>query len=187
MRRGAIGLGLALATGGVALSASASGWPMTGHMAGHMMLVAVAAPVLAWGLAGRVSFGSPLAMSVVELVAVWGWHLPGMRRWADAFAPAMAVEQVTFLAAGVALWAPALARPAAGVGALLLTSMHMTLLGALIGLAPRPLFHLHGRGVDALADQQLGGVVMLVVGGTAYLLGGLALLGGLLRQREVLA
>ena len=35
---------------------------------------------------------------------------------------------------------------------------------------------------DALADQQLGGVVMLLVGGASYCLGGLWLLGTLLRR-----
>nr|WP_241769342.1 cytochrome c oxidase assembly protein [Sphingomonas melonis] len=65
---------------------------------------------------------------------------------------------------------------------MLVTSMHMTLLGALIGLAPRPLYMHHGP--DALADQQLAGVVMLLVGGIAYLIGGLAMLGRLLQPRE---
>ena len=37
---------------------------------------------------------------------------------------------------------------------------------------------------DALADQQLAGVVMLLVGGIAYLIGGLAMLGRLLQPRE---
>ena len=60
----------------------------------------------------------------------------------------------------------------------------MTLLGVLVTLAPRPLFSGHGHhafGLDALQDQQLGGVVMLVVGAGSYLLGGLLLLAGMLR------
>jgi putative membrane protein len=70
---------------------------------------------------------------------------------------------------------------------LLLTSMHMTLLGALLALSPRPLYpHLHGAaGLTPLADQQLGGAIMLLVGGVSYLLGGLALTVGLLRGRPV--
>ena len=92
-----------------------------------------------------------------------------------------------FLGVGVGLWRAAVVHPAGGVAALLLTSMHMTLLGALIGLAPRPLYAMMAMhpapGLDALADQQLGGVVMLVVGGAAYCLGGLALLGTILRER----
>ncbi|MGJ3629247.1 c-type cytochrome [Sphingomonas sp. MMS24-JH45] len=45
--------------------------------------------------------------------------------------------------------------------------MGVTLLGALIGLAPRPLFAMMAMhpapGLDALSDQQVGGVVMLLV------------------------
>ena len=84
--------------------------------------------------------------SLVELVVVWGWHAParGCGRELD---PRHVVEQATFLAAGLLLWLclhrpqgqrrPA-TRPAPS--ALLLTSIHMTLLGALLALAPRPLY-----------------------------------------------
>ena len=80
----------------------------------------------------------------------------------------------------------------AGVAALLLTAMHMTLLGALIALSPRPLYQ-HAGGLAALTpieDQQLGGAIMLVIGGVAYLAGGLwlmvELLGSRVRGKEVL-
>jgi putative membrane protein len=67
------------------------------------------------------------------------------------------------------------ARAGAGIVALLLTSMHMTLLGALFALAGRPLFHHAGASsvAAAVADQQRGGVIMLLVGGASYLAGGL--------------
>lgn len=82
-------------------------------------------------------------------------------------------------------------QPAIGVAVLLLTSMQMTLLGVLIGLASRPLYsgmamHLV-FGLDALVDQQLDRVVMLVVGTASYCLGGLWMRAGLLRQQEVRA
>lgn len=167
---------------------------MTGHMLGHMLAVAVAAPLLAWRGASAArdrGNGLPLLVAAVELVVVWGWHLPGARDLADGLVAVALVEQATFLGVGYALWRTALARPASGVAALLLTSMHMTLLGVLIGLAPRPLYAamaMHpAPGLDALADQQLGGVVMLVVGGASYCLGGLWMLAGLLRKREVRA
>jgi putative membrane protein len=55
--------------------------------------------------------------------------------------------------------------------------MHMTLLGALLALTPRPLYpHADGfAGLTALEDQHLGGAIMLLIGGIAYLLCGLAL------------
>ena len=192
MRRAVSALGVALLAGGWAVA----GLGMTGHMAAHMLAVAVAAPCIAVGIAGTRAdpaqrlphIVTPLAMSVVELGVVWSWHLPVLRA-AAAHAPLLlALEQASFLAAGVLLWTAVLApgARAMGVGALLLTSMHMTLLGALIGLAPRPLYpammHQTPWGLAPLADQQLSGVVMLLVGGAAYFLGGLGLLGTLLRQ-----
>ena len=75
-----------------------------------------------------------------------------------------------------------------GVVALLLTSMHMTLLGVLLTMAPRPLY---GTGpapclgivLSPEQDQQVGGVVMLLLGAVAYLVGGLALFGSVMRGR----
>ncbi|PZQ51021.1 MAG: hypothetical protein DI555_21625 [Novosphingobium pentaromativorans] len=167
---------------------------MAGHMTGHMIAVAVAAPLLAFGLAGGAldparrwpRVVTPMAMMLVELVAVWSWHVPALRRLADGTPAFAATEHATFLIAGLLLWSAVVHTPhrAAGIGALLLTSMHMTLLGVLIGLAPRPLYAMHHAafpGLDPLTDQQLGGVAMLVIGGVSYFLGGLALLAGLLR------
>ena len=168
-----------------------SSYGMTGHMAAHMIAVAIAAPLIAAGLQGGrfdpatrwLRLASPLPAALIEAVVVWGWHVPALRSLAAHHPVALAIEQASFLAAGLLLWSAVLAprHRAAGVGALLVTSMHMTLLGALIGLAPRPLYTHHGA--DALADQQLAGVVMLLVGGIAYLAGGLAMLGRLLQTR----
>ncbi len=189
MRHGATIAGVALLPAGWAMAAAGG---MTGHMAGHMIAVAVAAPLIAWGIGGGrfdparafPRLVTPMAMMVVELAVVWGWHLPVLRALADTSVAVLVVEQAMFLAAGLLLWAAVLGtgpeRRAGGVGALLLTSMHMTLLGALVGLAPRPLYaHHHG-----IEDQQLGGVVMLMVGAASYFAGGLAMLGTLLRSGE---
>lgn len=174
----------------------ASDMGMTGHMVGHMTTVAIAAPLIAHGISGArfdpatrwPRMVSPMAMMLVELATVWLWHLPGLRATVHGSWLVIAIEQACFLMAGLLLWSSVLHAPhrIAGIGALLLTSMHMTLLGALIGLAPRPLYPHHDTnfGLDALADQQLGGVVMLIIGGASYMIGGLALLAGLLRTRE---
>lgn len=181
-------VGLALVPVGWALSP----FGMTGHMAAHMIAVAIAAPLIAWGVQGSrydptclfPRLAVPLTAALVEAVVVWGWHVPALRRVVTHAPLWLALEQGMFLAAGLLLWSAVLAprHRAAGVAALLVTSMHMTLLGALIGLAPRPLYMHHGP--EALADQQLAGVVMLLVGGIAYLVGGLAMLGRLLQTRK---
>ena len=194
MKGAALATGLALVPTGWILAVLPLG--MTGHMAGHMIAVAIAAPFLALGLSqGRLDPArlwpgliTPMAMMLVELVTVWLWHLPALRAATMTSFPLLGLEQLCFLGAGLLLWSSVLRADhrAAGIGALLLTSMHMTLLGVLIGLAPRPLYAAadhHLAGMDPLIDQQLGGVLMLLVGGASYFIGGLVLLASLLRQR----
>lgn len=172
------------------------------HMTLHMGVVAVVAPLLALGIAGTAldpvqrapAWFPPVPLSIVELVIVWGWHAPALHQAARHTPLGLAAEQVSFLVAGVLVWLAALggspgqrrARAGAGITALLLTSMHMTLLGALLALSPRVLYPHHGHTLDptALEDQHLGGAIMLLAGGIAYLVGGLGLTAGLLRSRQ---
>jgi putative membrane protein len=170
-------------------------------MVAHMGVVAVASPLIALGLPAGWRFGPsmpaalPVVASLLELFAVWGWHAPAMRVAAQSSVAVMVAEQATFLAVGVLLWSTSLAAPrermhaASGAAALLLTSIHMTLLGALLALSPRPLYSAgevtcFGVVLDAGQDQQLGGVVMLGVGALVYMAGGLMLVSGLLADAD---
>ncbi|MBA2438592.1 MAG: cytochrome c oxidase assembly protein, partial [Acidimicrobiia bacterium] len=135
---------------------------------------------------------APIPASVLELIVVWLWHVPAFHYAARHHQTALVLEQATFLAAGLFLWLAAAAgdsrqstaRAAAGIGGLLFTSIHMTLLGALFALAPRLLYD-HAAsdvaGASALDDQHLGGAIMLLVGGVSYLAGGLWLAARLVR------
>lgn len=175
------------------------------HMAVHMGVVAVAAPLLAAAIANgpldparrrprgwMAAAWWPLFASAVEFVVVWGWHVPGLHLLARHEPFAYVLEQVSFLGAGVLLWLAALGqgaagnreRAGAGALALLLTATHMTLLGVLLATANRVLY-VHGSAMaGALWDQQLGGVLMLAIGGVAYLAGALVLLLRLLDRRD---
>ena len=171
------------------------------HMTMHMAVVAVAAPLLAAAMAGTIAdpvrtlpyVVAPIPASMVELVVVWAWHVPALHQAARHGTGAFVLEQATFVIAGVLLWSAALGgdreqrrlRAGSGVVALLFTSMHMTLLGALFALANRPLFT-HGSPPDvwSLTDQHAGGVIMLLVGGASYLAGGLWLTAAALRSRS---
>jgi len=171
-----------------------------GHMLMHVMVVAVAAPLLAIGLAGsRLDFSSripflfsPVLASVIELFVVWAWHMPALHHAARTSQSAELLEQGSYLFVGLLVWLAAFGgvrhqRALAGIAGLLLTSMHMTLLGVLLTMASRPLFEHTGSalsGLGPLEDQQLGGVIMLVFGGTSYLIGGLYLLSGLLQDKR---
>lgn len=169
------------------------------HMLAHMGVVALAAPLLALGLADRIPMAlpraAPVIASLVEFVVVWGWHAPAARLWAETTAAGTVAEQLSFLGAGLFLWLSCLAGShdslsrATGAFALLLTSMHMTLLGALMALSPRPLYGMDdvtcfGTQLSASLDQQFGAVIMLGVGGAVYLAGGVSLLAGILSARR---
>jgi putative membrane protein len=133
----------------------------------------------------------------VELLVVWAWHAPALHQAARATPGGFILEQACFFAAGLLVWISSVGggsrrpheRAGSGVAALLLTSMHMTLLGALLALSPRALYPHEGHGghssLSALDDQQLGGAIMLVVGGIAYLAGGLGLTVRLVRRKTV--
>jgi putative membrane protein len=167
----------------------------------HMGVVALAAPLLALGLGGTAydptsrapRLFAPIPASVAELIVVWAWHAPALHHFARHTALGLVLEQATFLGTGLWLWLAAFGgsaeqraeRGAAGVLALLLTSMHMTLLGALLALPPRALYmhHAESGALTPLEDQHLGGAIMLVAGGIAYLAGGLALTVEILRRR----
>jgi len=116
-----------------------------------------------------------------------------MRAAAQSSVAASVAEQATFLVAGVFLWSTSFAAPgerthaATGAAALLLTSIHMTLLGALLALSPRPLYGTgevtcFGVVLDAASDQQFGGVLMLLIGAIVYLAGGIVLVSRLLED-----
>lgn len=171
------------------------------HMILHMAVVAIAAPLLAIGLAGTKldpvrkvpALFAPIPASVLELAVVWAWHTPALHHAARHTESGFLAEQGTFLLSGLFVWISAFGgdpasranRNAAGIVALLLTSMHMTLLGALLALTPHPLY-VHAERFSRLTpldDQHLGGAIMLLVGGLSYLLGGLTLTAGLLRIR----
>lgn len=195
MRRCALFAGLVLLTGAwlgpLPQLAQAS---FAAHMSLHLLLIAGAAPLIAIGLAGAridsmlatTGLLSPILASVIELIVVWAWHVPALHAASRAETGVFVLEQGSFLGAGLLLWLSVFSRTAGpsqraaiGVIALLLTSMHMALLGVLLNLAPRPLYRHHGD--LALADQQLGGLLMLIVGGTVYMLAGLWLLARLLQ------
>jgi putative membrane protein len=189
------------------------------HMTVHMGVVAVAAPFLALGVAGGrldpvvrfPKFFAPIPISLLELVVVWTWHAPAFHNVARHTIFGLFAEQSMFLVCGLLLWLSAFGgsqplstnRAAAGVIGLLLTMMHMVLLGALLAMTPRPLYS-HGEsdlgshtqspigshhemhtGLTPLEDQHLGGAIMLVGGGVSYLIGGLCLSVRLLRRNSI--
>ena len=163
-----LGAGLAVALWTLPLGDQIGGFPA--HMLRHALLVAVVPALLAPALPARRA-PPPMLAAGVEFAAAWGWHLPGAHM-AALLSPALgAAEQASFLLGGLGIWwAARAASPLGGAAALLLTSIHMTMLGAAILLAPRVLYPYCDLGAQAT-----GAMLMLAVVTPAYLLGGLAL------------
>ncbi|MBP2549889.1 putative membrane protein [Neorhizobium galegae] len=196
MRRGMFVFGLLVLCAAWALLVVENAASFSVHMITHMAVVAGAAPLLALSLSGtrydRVSTSrllTPITASLIELVVVWGWHLPALRALSESLPLVRMLEQASFLTAGLILWLSCFGgsgeardeRRLGGTLGLLFTTMHMTLLGALLALSPRPLYGdglvtCFGTTLSAGEDQQVGGVVMLMVGAAVYLAGGVALL-----------
>ena len=175
----------------------------TAHMTLHISVIAIGVPMLALGIAGSpldpvrrfpVLF-APIPASIVELVIVWAWHAPLLHGMARSSHALLLVEQGSFFLAGMLVWLASFGgdplqrhqRAVAATAGLLLTSMHMTLLGVLLAIAGRPLYaHAHAAlfGLSPLQDQHAGGLIMLLFGGAAYLLGAMYRVAGILKGRR---
>jgi putative membrane protein len=149
----------------------------------HMLLVLVAAPLLAYAWPRRHS--APVresthggwrmwAPTLAFFLALWFWHMPDPYDATFRYTFVYWCMHVTLFGSGILLWRvflhhpPGQAAEALAVGAL--TSMQMSLLGAVLTFAGRPLFAWHllsmtgAWGVTPLQDQQLGGAFMWVPG-----------------------
>jgi len=139
----------------------------------HLLIVAVAAPLIAASLPAsrRGSVGTWLLISTAVL---WAWHVPAAYDAALTDARLYWAMQLSLLVSAVAFWralaaAPAPAALLGAVGGM----AQMGMLGSLLTFAPRPLYLSHllttqPWGLDPLADQQLGGLVMWVLGMIPY-------------------
>ena len=99
--------------------------------------------------------------------------------------------QVSLFGSAVWLWSTLLARSRYGlpwlIGAALISSLQLGLLGALITLAPLPVYDPHlattyAWGLTPLEDQQLGGVIMGATGAGVFLLAAVLELSSAMRR-----
>jgi putative membrane protein len=143
--------------------------------------------------AGWRALTGPLAAWLLHALALWLWHVPAFFDAALHSEPLHVLQHLSFLASALLFWWAVLGgdrRVASGVAmALLFTTMlHTGILGALLTLAPTPWYPWYADtsaalGFDPLEDQQLGGLVMWVPGGLAYLVAGLVLAAQWLARR----
>jgi putative membrane protein len=136
---------------------------------------------------------NPLLAFLAVAAAWWGWHAPALYDAAVRHSVVHAAEHLTLLGTGIWWWNCVLGRhhiPAAqGIALTAATGIHLNVLGALITFAPHPLYAAYSGayGLSALEDQQLGGVLMWIVGGFVSLGFLVVFVHELLREEEAKA
>jgi cytochrome c oxidase assembly factor CtaG len=138
----------------------------------------------------------PLVAWLVHAIALWVWHVPVLfdavlqNEWVHT------LQHISFLASALLFWWALIHGPqgAMGYGAAVLylftTSIHSGALGALLTVAgtvwyPSYIGLTSSWGLTPLEDQQLGGLIMWIPAGVVYLIAGLALFVGWLREAEL--
>lgn len=177
------------------------------HMVQHMLLIAVAAPLLAVGAPGlplmlaapprlrrwlgghqyRLRTSWPVRVLALPVTAwflhigvLWAWHMPAAFDAALHSELLHVVEHLSFVGTSWLLWwhvaTPGRARMRRPVAAMYLFTVLLpsAALGAVLTLAATPLYAEQAArtvhaGADALADQQLAGLVMWIPADVVYL------------------
>ena len=172
------------------------GYLFSAHMVQHLALTLVFPPLLLYGTPAwvvRPLLGSawvlrvarratrPLAAGALFSAPITLWHVPQFYEAALEHHPLHIVQHLVFMATAVIMWWPILSPvpelPRASYPTQLIylfaLGLPMSLAGALITLSERVLYPFYAAaprvwGLTPLADQQLGGLLMWVVG-TIYL------------------
>jgi putative membrane protein len=148
----------------------------------HVLLVAVAAPLIAGALPRRPA-GSLALATAAQAVVFWAWHAPAVYGWALSGDAAYWLMQLSLLGTAVWFWVAVRRGPAPGaVAALLLAMVAMGLLGALLTFTGQPVYAPHflttaAWGLSPLEDQQAAGLIMWAPAAAVYLAAALWLLG----------
>jgi putative membrane protein len=161
--------------------------PLSTHMAQHIALMNVLAPLAAIAL---VNYGftaarpsSLWAATAVQIALLWGWHLPSMQNAVATSGSIAAAMHLSLFASALLFWICLLCVPARatwqGILALLLTGKLACLLAGLLVFAPRLLYAASTAGHPAhgatLADQQLAGLLMITACPLSYVMAGIVL------------
>jgi putative membrane protein len=165
----------------------------------HMVLALIAAPLIALGepLRGFSKWrakpgGRPIAAALLFAGLLAFWHAPVPYELTFASTPIYWAMHLSLIGSAVWLWSEIFAADGAGggsvVAAALIGMVGMGLVGALITFAPHSLYARHALttavwGFTPLEDQQLGGAIMWVPGGSVFLAAAVASLWRALCER----
>jgi len=162
-------IGAVLALLGVALLWRLGAVLFAAHMTQHLLLIAIAAPLL---VLGGVEIRLPLLAGWASFVGIFlFWHWPLAFRWAARHPMAEILELASILAAAVAFWSGVLGKATLNDGAralLVMTAAVLTdLPGVVMLFSPRAICTMPAEnaarfGLTPLQDQQVAGLLMWV-------------------------
>ena len=153
---------------------------VSSHMAIHIGLMNVVAPVIAIALVQRLRPLSSTAFwstAALQIGALWFWHLPNVQAAATTHAGALLMHGSLF-AVALLFWTGVLQMRGPGrwqaILGLIVTGKLSCLLAALLIFSPRLLYasHHHAAPVE---DQQLAGLLMITACPVSYILGALVI------------
>jgi putative membrane protein len=128
----------------------------------------------------------PLAAWMLHFAALWLWHVPSLFQYALKNNGIHALQHASFLFTALLFWWAVLGKQGlhgsrgASIAYLFSTMMHTSALGALFTVSETVWYPVYGDnalafGLAPLEDQQLGGLIMWIPGGLAYVAAGLVL------------
>jgi putative membrane protein len=136
----------------------------------------------------------PLVAWALHALALWAWHIPAAFDAALEHEGLHIAQHFSFLGTALFFWWAVLGHdprgrygPGHSAAYLFTTMMHTAALGALLSLAPTPWYAPYipqtgALGFDPVEDQQLGGLVMWVPAGLAYVIAALWVIGRMLTR-----
>jgi cytochrome c oxidase assembly factor CtaG len=135
----------------------------------------------------------PFGAWCFHAVALWLWHVPALFEAALASPGIHVLQHASFFASALAFWwavfgRGVLAPDGISVASLFTTMLHTSALGALLTFAPSVWYGSYAMGnafgLTPLEDQQLGGLLMWVPAGFAYVAAGLWIAGKFLADEN---
>jgi cytochrome c oxidase assembly factor CtaG len=136
---------------------------------------------------------SPFFVFILHAIALWVWHIPLLYEAAVLDDRIHLLQHICFAGTATLFWWGMIRGRYGrlGYGAAFIyifaTAVHSGGLGALLAFSDRAWYELYvqrAHGVDAVADQQLGGLIMWVPAGVVMMLVGLAMFAAWLGESE---
>jgi cytochrome c2 len=138
---------------------------------------------------------APFVAWLIHAIVLWGWHVPFLFQATLESEWVHALQHASFFGSALLFWWAVLHARERGLGYgaavlyMFTTALHTSLLGVLLTFTTKLWYPIYtgttaSWGLTPLEDQQLGGLIMWIPAGVVYIVAGLALFAGWLRESE---